>query len=49
MSGPALVLEARFGLHTIDSGETRLGAQRFAAGAGRHGTPLGDARSRLGR
>ncbi|HVA03563.1 MAG TPA: crotonase/enoyl-CoA hydratase family protein [Acidimicrobiales bacterium] len=36
----ALVLEARFGLHTIDSGETQLGASRFASGAGRHGTPL---------
>ena len=36
----ALVLEARFGLHTIDSGETRLGAGRFASGAGRHGTRL---------
>jgi enoyl-CoA hydratase len=36
----ALVLEARFGLHTIDSGETQLGAARFASGAGRHGTPV---------
>jgi len=36
----ALVLEARFGLDTIDSGETRLGAQRFAAGAGRHGDSI---------
>jgi hypothetical protein len=34
------VLEARFGLHTIDSGETQLGAARFASGAGRHGTPV---------
>ena len=45
----ALALEARFGLHTIDSGETRLGAARFASGAGRHGTPLGDATSEPGR
>jgi len=33
----ALVLEARLGLDTIASGETRQGAGRFAAGAGRHG------------
>jgi len=38
----ALVLEARFGLHTIESGETRLGAQRFASGQGRHGAPVED-------
>jgi enoyl-CoA hydratase len=36
----ALVLEARFGLDTIDSGETRHGAARFASGAGRHGAPV---------
>jgi len=36
----ALVLEARFGLDTIASGETLAGATRFAGGAGRHGTPL---------
>jgi enoyl-CoA hydratase len=36
----ALVLEARFGLHTIDSGETELGAARFASGAGRHGAAV---------
>ena len=29
--------EYRLGMRTIDSGETREGAQRFAAGAGRHG------------
>jgi len=45
----ALVLEARFGLHTIDSGETALGAARFASGAGRHGTPVDDATSEPGR
>ena len=41
----ALVLEARLGLDTIASGETRQGAGRFAAGAGRHGegVPHGDA------
>jgi enoyl-CoA hydratase len=33
----ALILEARLGLDTIASGETRQGAGRFAAGAGRHG------------
>ncbi len=38
----ALVLEARFGLHTIDSGETELGAARFASGAGRHGAAVED-------
>ena len=36
----ALVLEARFGLDTIASGETLEGAARFSAGAGRHGTAL---------
>jgi enoyl-CoA hydratase len=36
----ALVLEARFGIDTIDSGETLKGAARFASGAGRHGTPV---------
>jgi hypothetical protein len=29
--------EVRHGLATIESGETLTGAQRFAAGAGRHG------------
>jgi enoyl-CoA hydratase len=33
----ALSLEARFGLDTIESGETLEGAARFASGAGRHG------------
>jgi len=33
----ALANEARVGLETIDSGETMAGAQRFAAGEGRHG------------
>ena len=31
--------EAARGRATIDSGETRDGASRFAAGSGRHGTP----------
>ncbi|HET6811769.1 MAG TPA: crotonase/enoyl-CoA hydratase family protein [Acidimicrobiales bacterium] len=34
----ALGLEAELGLATIRSGETRDGAARFAAGAGRHGS-----------
>jgi enoyl-CoA hydratase len=33
----ALVAETRLGLEVIRSGETRAGAARFAAGAGRHG------------
>jgi enoyl-CoA hydratase len=33
----ALVLETRYGLETIESGETAAGAARFAGGAGRHG------------
>ncbi len=37
----AMVLEARLGRDTIESGETVEGALRFAAGAGRHGTTLG--------
>jgi enoyl-CoA hydratase len=37
--GEALANEVRLGLETIRSGETRAGAQRFADGAGRHGTP----------
>ena len=36
----ALVLEARFGLDTIASGETMQGAARFASGQGRHGVPV---------
>ena len=31
--------ELRLGLQTIESGETVSGAERFATGAGRHGTP----------
>jgi enoyl-CoA hydratase len=34
----ALQRETRYGLEVIDSGETRAGAQRFAKGAGRHGS-----------
>jgi len=34
----ALQLETRLGLEVIRSGETRAGAQRFDAGAGRHGS-----------
>lgn len=34
---PALAEETRLGLEVIRSGETREGASRFAAGAGRHG------------
>jgi enoyl-CoA hydratase len=37
--GEALANEVRLGLETIRSGETRAGAERFAAGAGRHGEP----------
>ncbi len=39
----AILNEARRGRETIASGETLAGAQRFASGAGRHGTPT-DAR-----
>jgi len=35
----ALRNETRLGMATIASGETQAGAQRFAAGAGRHGAP----------
>ena len=45
----ALVLEARFGIDTINSGETSEGAARFAAGAGRHGAPVADAGAGSGR
>ncbi len=38
----ALVLEARFGIDTIRSGETQQGAALFASGRGRHGAPLED-------
>ena len=34
----AMVNETRRGIEVINSGETREGAQRFAAGAGRHGS-----------
>ena len=34
----AMVNEVRLGLVTLESGETLTGAQRFAAGAGRHGS-----------
>jgi enoyl-CoA hydratase len=34
----ALANELRLGLEVIRSGETRAGAQRFAGGAGRHGS-----------
>ena len=33
----ALINEYRHGIATVNSGETREGAQRFASGAGRHG------------
>jgi enoyl-CoA hydratase len=33
----AMVNEYRHGIDTVNSGETREGAARFAAGAGRHG------------
>ena len=35
----ALRRETQLGLEVIRSGETRAGAERFARGAGRHGTP----------
>ena len=35
----ALARETELGLETIRSGETQAGAARFAAGAGRHGSP----------
>ena len=34
----AMANETRRGIEVIESGETREGAQRFAAGAGRHGS-----------
>jgi enoyl-CoA hydratase len=34
----ALREETRLGLQVIRSGETQQGAQRFSAGAGRHGS-----------
>jgi enoyl-CoA hydratase len=33
----AMQNEYRHGIATINSGETRAGAERFAAGVGRHG------------
>ena len=39
----ALANETRLGLEVIASGETRAGASRFAAGAGRHGEAAHDA------
>jgi enoyl-CoA hydratase len=38
----ALVNETQRGLAVIESGETALGAERFARGEGRHGTTLGE-------
>jgi hypothetical protein len=32
-------MEARLGREVLASGESLAGAQRFAAGAGRHGAP----------
>jgi enoyl-CoA hydratase len=37
--GAALTRETELGLAVIASGETVAGARRFAAGAGRHGSP----------
>jgi enoyl-CoA hydratase len=36
----AIANELRHGLATLDAGESLAGAARFAAGAGRHGTPV---------
>jgi enoyl-CoA hydratase len=36
----AVLNEFRHGIATVESGETEAGARRFAAGAGRHGTPV---------
>jgi enoyl-CoA hydratase len=33
----ALKNEYRYGIATVQSGETRAGAERFASGVGRHG------------
>ena len=33
----ALKNEYRYGIATVNSGETRAGAERFASGVGRHG------------
>lgn len=40
--GEALANEAMLGRAVVRSGETTAGAQRFAAGAGRHGAPAQD-------
>ncbi len=45
----ALVLEARFGVDTIASGESLKGTARFASGAGRHGTTVEPDASEPGR
>ncbi len=45
----ALVLEARFGVDTISSGESLQGAARFASGAGRHGTTVDPSTPEPGR
>jgi enoyl-CoA hydratase len=42
----ALANEYRHGLATIQSGETRVGAESFRSGAGRHGSPLAGQQSR---
>jgi enoyl-CoA hydratase len=36
----AVLNEFRLGIATVESGETEAGGRRFAAGAGRHGTPV---------
>ena len=36
----AVLNEFRLGIATVESGESEAGARRFAAGAGRHGTPV---------
>jgi enoyl-CoA hydratase len=38
---PALANETALGMATLESGESRAGAARFSAGAGRHGRPAG--------
>jgi enoyl-CoA hydratase len=38
----AVLNEFRLGIATVESGETEAGARRFAAGAGRHGKPVGE-------
>jgi enoyl-CoA hydratase len=45
----ALVLEARFGLDSIASGESIQGAVRFASGQGRHGVPVQNRPTEPGR